>query len=113
MSTNTRTLLVKMTDGTQKKVSGIPDNAKVTFSKVNPGADRGYGDPYALRIYTTQSNQLAVFLGVTEFRDLSLTVESRSTSTKVKKKSVRDGDGVLVESADQFEAEHKWEVEDI
>lgn len=110
-SKSSRTLLVKMSDGTQKRVSGIPENAKVTFSKVNPGSERGFGDPYALRIYTTQSNQLAVFVGVTEFRDLSLAVESRSLTKKTKAKSVHDGDGNVVESQDQFEAEYAWEVE--
>lgn len=68
----------------------VPEDAKVTFGYFNPtrnegGAfqqQRGYGgEPQnvarqtALRIYsgkTEKSNQLACFIGVTGFRDLSL-----------------------------------------
>lgn len=69
----------------------VPEDAKVTFGYFNPtrsegGAfnqqQRGYGNPgdnvarqTALRIYsgkTEKSNQLACFIGVTGFRDLSI-----------------------------------------
>lgn len=110
----TRSLLVKMADGTQKRIHGIPANAKVTFGKVQPGEQGGYRDPqaYALRIYTTQNNQLAVFTNVREFRDLSLTVESRNVETKTRSRKAKDGDGMVREAEEEYEVTTDWEAEE-
>ncbi len=72
--------VIEVTGGSSGDKSGkfrvtIPADAKVTFAKVNPQADRGYDQTYAIRIYKTENNQLAVFTGVTGFRDLSLAIE--------------------------------------
>lgn len=74
----TREILVILNGGKRRRVSGIPANAKITYGPVSPGS-REYGgrDGNALRIYTTTNNQLAVFVGVQEFRDLSLTVQEQ------------------------------------
>lgn len=68
----TRAILIKLGTGREKIISGIPHNAKITYGPVNPGS-KSYTETYALRIYTTANNQLAVYVGVSEFRDLSLT----------------------------------------
>lgn len=81
-------------------VIDVPAKARITFGYFNPAtpsegaAQRGYGSPdnvarqTALRIYRTKDDQLACFLGVKGFRDLSIgltrltqrvTVESHST----------------------------------
>lgn len=73
-STKTREVLVVFTDGTKRKVGNIPQTAKITFGPLTPGA-KSYDNPTSLRIYTTTNNQLAVFVGVREFRDLSLDVQ--------------------------------------
>lgn len=70
----TRTLLVQKGKGEQFRIT-IPADCKVTFSKVIPQGDRSFEATYALRIYKTESQQLAVFCGVTGFRDLSLRFE--------------------------------------
>lgn len=113
MTTATRSLLVKLSDGTVKKIHGIPANAKVTFGKVQPGqTERGYPttEAYALRIYTTANNQLAVFTGVKEFRDLTLRIETQVKETKRKGKStVMDGEIVAHDSESQQYV--GWETE--
>ena len=69
----TREILIEGRDG-KRIVGGIPANAKITYGPVQPGK-AGYGSDNALRIYTSANNQLAVFLNVISFRDLSLTVK--------------------------------------
>lgn len=72
----TRTIEVTLQGGRKTRVGNIPATAKITYGPVSPGTQRPYGDSgNCLRIYTSQQNQLAVFIGVQEFRDLSLTVE--------------------------------------
>jgi ATP/maltotriose-dependent transcriptional regulator MalT len=66
----TRTLLVQDKNGRFKLT--IPADAKVTFSSVNPSS-RDYDK--ALRIYQNEKQQLACFVNVQWFRDLSLIVE--------------------------------------
>lgn len=79
-----RTILVKFADGSQRKISGIPHNVKITYAKVNPASEQhSSAVPYALRIYRTANDQIAVFLNVVEFRDLSLSVEVRDRPTPV------------------------------
>lgn len=77
---DTRTILVEHVDGTATKVSDIPGNAKITFGPVSP-AKGGFGHN-VLRIYTSESNQLAVFQDVESFRDLSLTIAVREVTTE-------------------------------
>lgn len=108
MSDETRSLLVKLQDGTQKKIHGIPAAAKVTFGRVQPGEDRFGRGGYALRIYTTQNNQLAVFTDVAEFRDLSLSVETRVVETKGKsRKAVLEGE--VVQSSHESKQFEAWQ----
>lgn len=71
-----RSVHIFMVDGTEKIVENVPASARLTFGKVNP-ADKGWGDSWCLRIYTTANNQLAVFTGVREFRDSSLSVKTK------------------------------------
>lgn len=77
-----REILVILNGGKRRKVSGIPANAKITYGPVSPGSREYGGAGNALRIYTTTNNQLAVFVGVQEFRDLSLTVSEQKISRK-------------------------------
>lgn len=79
-----RTILVVLNNNTRRLVSDIPADAKVTFGPVSPGKGGGYGGDNALRIYTSQQNQLAVFVGVKEFRDLALTVKEQQVKRKSK-----------------------------
>lgn len=80
---STREIVLIMENGDRKIVSGIPSNAKITCSGLNPGAKEGYGrNPVSIRIYTSASNQLAVFVGVREFRDTSLTVRKQVKNSK-------------------------------
>jgi hypothetical protein len=93
MAAQTRRILVNRRGQEPLIVEGIPATAKITFAKVNP-ADKGYGDNLmALRIYTSANNQLAVFLNVTDFRDLSLKVKERKTKTELNENAERGPDG--------------------
>lgn len=54
----------------------VPEAWKVTYGPLSPGS-AGYNDPdkgYVLRFYETKDKQRAVFMGVTEFRDLSIPI---------------------------------------
>jgi hypothetical protein len=77
---DTRTLLVRDERGLFRVT--IPSGAKVTFAPISPADRGGYADgkSYALRIYESQSQQLAAFVGVRWFRDLSLKVERQFTT---------------------------------
>lgn len=82
-NSDTRSILIQLADGSYRRVSNIPKNSKVTYAKATPGAEGQVNTrevPWCVRIYATgqtgaNANQLAVFTGVKEFRDLSLTVE--------------------------------------
>lgn len=89
-----REILVILNGGRRRKVLGIPANAKITYGPVSPGS-REYGgrDSNALRIYTTTNNQLAIFVGVQEFRDLSLTVQEEKVVSSGKHESERGPKG--------------------
>lgn len=57
----------------------IPDDWKVTYGPVSPGA-KGYGNDLALRIYESETKQRAIFTGVRSFRDMSIPVRRKVTS---------------------------------
>jgi len=79
----TRSILIELQDGGATIVEDIPANAKITFGPLAPGTrDYGPSRDCALRIYTSQSNQLAVFRHVASFRDLSLSVRVREVERK-------------------------------
>lgn len=80
MADKTRSIHIEHSDGTATIVEDIPDSAKITFGPVQPGR-QGYGSDNVLRIYTSQSNQLAVFRHVESFRDLSLSLKVREITS--------------------------------
>lgn len=102
----TREILVVLRGGVRRKVSGIPANAKITYGPVSPGA-RDYSGSNALRIYTTTNNQLAVFVNVEEFRDLSLTVQEQRVERKENNESSRGPEGRR--QAVEVEETYEWE----
>ncbi len=81
-----RKILLLLASGKKRIVSGIPANAKITYGPVQPGP-RMHGEANAVRIYTSQQNQLAVFMNVVEFIDLSLTVEDECVTAKVEQQN--------------------------
>lgn len=87
----TRSIIIEHSDGSETRVDEIPNNAKITYGPVQPGR-HGYGDNI-LRVYTSQSNQLAVFRNVVSFRDLSLTVSTREVTTVDARTETRDPSG--------------------
>lgn len=107
----TRAILVKLDNGETKIVRNVPASAKITFGTVHAGAEKGFhGRGYALRIYTTQNNQLAVFTNVAEFRDLALTVEKRVKNVDSKHAVKHDKHGRTYEAGEQVEYSFVEEV---
>lgn len=111
----TRSILIKKYDGSSVIVDGIPSTAKITFGPFSPGKPTTdqYGrksstgdNTKALRIYTTAQNQLAVFLDVQSFRDLSLTVKERKTNVKLRKDATVGPNGKYTD--DQYEETYEW-----
>lgn len=92
-ATKTREILVYLSNGQKMLVGDIPANAKITFGKLQPGERDFHSGGNALRIYTTTNNQLAVFCGVSSFRDLSLTVKEQKISRKLKSNAVTGPNG--------------------
>ena len=92
----------------------IPDDSKVTFGYFNPAASGipknspgfDYGNQNvakqtALRIYegkTEKSNQLACFIGVTGFRDESVTLTKFREEIKIIREFEDDGEGNVVDN---------------
>lgn len=76
----TRSILIERYGEEPLIVEGIPATAKITYGPVQPGK-QSYGEHNALRIYTSGNNQLAVFLNVLSFRDLSLNVKERKVTS--------------------------------
>lgn len=91
----------------------IPDDSKVTFGYFNPaaaGSKNVNSDMYghanvakqtALRIYegkTEKSNQLACFIGVTGFRDESVTLTKFREEIKIIREFEDDGEGNVVDN---------------
>lgn len=85
----------------------VPDDAKVTFGYFNPAVagakqpNMDYGHTNvakqtALRIYegkTEKSNQLACFIGVTGFRDESISLTRLREEVKIIREYEDDGEG--------------------
>lgn len=106
-TTATRSILVNTTDG-EKIIEGVPHNAKITFGPIQPGK-QDYGSKNCLRIYTTANNQLAVFVGVSWFRDMSLVVRAKKVKEKQKRSAEFGPNGTTVET--ETEETYTWEVE--
>lgn len=68
--------------GREQMQIDIPDDWKVTYGPVTPGAKSYGGAEYALRIYETESKQRAIFTNVKSFRDLSIPVRRLVTSVE-------------------------------
>lgn len=83
------TYLLVMRDGTLKKVT-VPASWKVTFGALYPGKDTNSGKT-GLRFYSGQNKQHAVFTEVESFRDMSINIEERVTTTR-KETYVKQGD---------------------
>lgn len=106
--TATREILVLLRGGRRRKVTGIPANAKITYGPVSPGRQDFSGNGgNALRIYTTTNNQLAVFLNVEEFRDLSLNIFEEKVIAKGSEESERGPKGSRRKS--EVEETVEWE----
>lgn len=103
---DTRSILITHTNGKRKLVEGVPANAKVTFGAVQPGKNQ-YGAGNCLRIYTSQSAQLGVFLDVADFRDLSLTVKEQVAHRTVREGTTIGPNGQYAES--EIETTYEWE----
>lgn len=103
-----RSILVKTRDG-DKIVEGVPANAKITFGPVQPGKQEYGGGGNCLRIYTTANNQLAVFTGVQEFRDLSLVVKGKKVKEIQKRRAESGPNGETVQT--ETDEMYSWEVE--
>ena len=73
-----KTYLIKTSRDGELQID-IPDNWKVTYGPVSPGARNG---ELALRIYEAETKQRAIFTGVQSFRDLSIPVRRKVTSTE-------------------------------
>lgn len=105
----TRSILITHVNGKRKLVEGVPANAKVTYGPVQPGKN-SYSNN-CLRIYTSQSAQLGVFLDVADFRDLSLTVKEQVVKRVAKSDAVLGPNGQYAE--DQLEVTYEWEEVEI
>lgn len=92
VETMSRSVIVDTNEG-PILVEGIPDDAKITYGPMTPGSKSYQGNERTLRIYTSQTNQLAVFVGVTSFRDLSLTISRRQVTNSGETTSVQGPDG--------------------
>lgn len=94
----TRSIMVISQTGTAI-VRNIPSTAKITFGPMQPGQKGSSypGTEAVLRIYTSLSNQLAVFRNVLSFRDLSLDVEIEQVDVQEASHS-HDGPGGSVSS---------------
>lgn len=80
-ATDKTTLLLTMKDGTLKKIE-IPAKWKVTFGPLFPGSKGAPpGGGVALRLYDG-SLQKACFTDVESFRDMSIGIVERVTTTK-------------------------------
>ena len=101
---------IRVYDAKGDFVIDVPEGAKITFGYFNPAtpnegaSQRGYGGPdnvarqTALRIYkgaTTgpQGNQLACFIGVKGFRDLSVGLTRFTEKVTVERRIMDDGEG--------------------
>lgn len=100
---NTTTYLLEMSDGTQKRIT-IPSTWNLTFGALIPGSQSNNGK-IGLRVWHAKS-QKAVFTDVVSFRDTSMQLEQRVTTTKHEtyyKGNDEAAKAVVVESA-----AHEW-----
>jgi hypothetical protein len=84
----------------------VPANAKITFGYFNPATpsegagQRGYGSPdnvarqTALRIYRTDKDQLACFIGVKGFRDMAIGITRLTQKVTVERRMTQDDEAV-------------------
>lgn len=79
----------------------IPSSYKVTFGKVQPGANRYDDGGNALRVYESETKQRAIFLNVISFRDLSLPLERLVVAVEEEETFVADGTGNQKKAAKQ------------
>lgn len=89
-----KTYILDMADGTQKKVT-VPDTWKVTFGPLVPGSkDGNYNSRggLALRFYETKDQQRAVFMDVKCFRDADIPVMEKVVKVQ-EKRVAQDNDG--------------------
>lgn len=100
---------IRVYDGDGDFVIEVPQDAKITFHYFNPASAGSSGyDKYggrgntnasretALRIYegkTERSGQIAVFLGVTGFRDESIKLTRMVEEVKIMQTYENDGEG--------------------
>lgn len=77
LDTTVKTYLIDTNQGSLQ--IDIPENWKVTYGPVSPGA-KGYGNDLALRIYESDTKQRAIFTGVRSFRDMSIPVRRKITT---------------------------------
>lgn len=101
----TRSILVKQAHQKALIVEDIPANAKITYGPIQPGKE-SYRSGNALRIYTAANNQLAVFVDVESFRDLSLTVKERKVTKKARSDAEVGPNGAT--SEDSYEETYEW-----
>lgn len=102
-----RTIYIRCEDGSEKRVSGVPDDARITFAKANPSKTGFMGEPYALRIYAKASgaNQIACIMNVAEFWDENLEVQKRAKQMTAKRERTESPNGI----AETHEASTSYE----
>lgn len=109
MATKDMTTYLVVTTQGKKKVT-VPSSWKVTYGPVSPGSKYGGGDN-VLRFYEAENKQRALFTNVREFRDLSIEVVSQKIEKRRKSAQVISDN--MLESADQYEEEASWLVEEV
>jgi hypothetical protein len=105
-TTEAREILVILKGGKRRRVSNIPANAKITYGPVSPGSRYPDEQQNALRIYTSQQNQLAVFVGVEKFRDLSIVVQEQKALPRVRNSPTGGSNGRT--AAHEFDKTDNW-----
>lgn len=80
----TKVLVMELSGKRQRKIT-VAAHCKVTFGPVNPGSHSNRDGEYCLRVYDTAERQLAAFTDVIAFRDESIDVLERVTSTKAQR----------------------------
>lgn len=94
--------------GREKYRVTVPDDWKVTFGPVAPGA-RGYAD-LALRFWEAENKQRAIFRNVDSFRDLSIPYSRQLTSKSGESSWSEDDSGY--EMSEHVNIETEWISED-
>lgn len=98
------TYLLEMHDGSQKKIT-VPSNWTLTFGALIPGQATN-GGRLGLRLWGPGKVQKAVFQNVEAFRDMSLVLEERVTTTK--QEAYRKGDGANAKEVILEAVVHEW-----